>query len=236
MSASPDGARLYLNSGNDRILALNLEGQVRLDSGEISGLNPGGGVFGPDGRYYVGLRTRKTIAAFDPDLVGTPVIIVPESVVPFPRGFGFAADGRLFLSSGVGPDGVGQNTVLVFDLPRSQVARQFIADDEVSPLDLAVSPDGNVLISSEFPFGSPNAVTSVREYDGNSGKLVRVFAPPGDVPFQRPRGLRFGPNGELYCTARDTVLTFDYASGQFTGVAVVHPRLNGQAVTLFPRP
>ncbi|KWR90628.1 hypothetical protein RM96_08405 [Cupriavidus sp. IDO] len=192
-------------------------------------------MFGPDGRYYVGLRSHKTIAAFDPNLTDDPVKLLQDSVVPFPRGFGFGADGRLFLSSGIGPNGVGQNTIVVFDLQQSQMARPLIDDDEVSPLDLAVGPTGNVLVSSEFPFGSPNAVASVREYDGTSGKFVRVFDPPADVPFQRPRGLRFGPRGELYCTARDTVVIFDYESGQFEGVAVHRPGLHGQAVALSPK-
>ncbi|WP_238587492.1 hypothetical protein, partial [Cupriavidus sp. IDO] len=117
MSWNPAGTLLYLDSGDDRILAVDRRGEVRLDSGKIPGLNPGGGVFGPDGRY-------------------------------------------------------------------------------------------------------------------RSGKFVRVFDPPADVPFQRPRGLRFGPHGKLYCTARDTVVIFDYASGQFAAVAVHRPGLNGQAVTL----
>ncbi|WP_238587158.1 hypothetical protein, partial [Cupriavidus sp. IDO] len=235
MSWNPAGTLLYLNSGDDRILAVDRRGEVRLDSGKIPGLNPGGGVFGPDGRYYVGLRSHKTIAAFDPNLTDDPVKLLQDSVVPFPRGFGFGADGRLFLSSGIGPNGVGQNTIVVFDLQQSQMARPLIDDDEVSPLDLAVGPTGNVLVSSEFPFGSPNAVASVREYDGTSGKFVRVFDPPADVPFQRPRGLRFGPRGELYCTARDTVVIFDYESGQFEGVAVHRPGLHGQAVALSPK-
>ena len=49
---------LYLNSGQNRILALDADGTVVRDTGTIEGLNPGGGNFGPDGRYYVGLRAR----------------------------------------------------------------------------------------------------------------------------------------------------------------------------------
>ncbi|WP_133303119.1 hypothetical protein [Cupriavidus lacunae] len=53
------------------------------------------------------------------------------------------------------------------------------------------------------------------------------------VPFRRPRGLRFGPNGHLYCVARDAVVAFDYDSGYCFGAVVHHPRLNGQAVEFF---
>jgi len=55
---------LYVNSGSDRILALDRNGHVVRASNIIVGLNPGGGNFGPDGRYYVGLRRDRTIMAF----------------------------------------------------------------------------------------------------------------------------------------------------------------------------
>jgi hypothetical protein len=80
---------------------------------------------------------------------------------------------------------------------------------------------------------SPEAGTSVREYDRSSGALVRVFSPLTDIPFHRPRGLRFGLDGHLYCTAQDGVIAFDYGSGQCLGVVVGHPRLNGQAIECF---
>ena len=50
---------LFLNSGADRVLALDRDGRVVRDTGLIGGLNPGGGNFGPDGRYYVGLRGAR---------------------------------------------------------------------------------------------------------------------------------------------------------------------------------
>jgi hypothetical protein len=54
-----DRAMLFLNSGSNRILALDGKGRVVRESGAIAGLNPGGGNFGPDGRYYVGLRAAR---------------------------------------------------------------------------------------------------------------------------------------------------------------------------------
>src|ERR1700748_1151572 len=50
------GELVYVNSGDDRVLALNRAGEVALDSGRIDGLDLGGATFGPDGRYYVGVR------------------------------------------------------------------------------------------------------------------------------------------------------------------------------------
>jgi hypothetical protein len=34
--------------------------------------------------------------------------------VPFPRGFAFGHDSKLFLASGIGPNGEGDDTIVVF--------------------------------------------------------------------------------------------------------------------------
>ncbi len=63
LCVDPSGDLLYANNGNDRVLALDQKGQVLKDTGPINALDPGGGVFGPDGRYYVGSRRLRTIMA-----------------------------------------------------------------------------------------------------------------------------------------------------------------------------
>src|SRR5580698_3585900 len=85
---------LFLNSGGDRVLALDPTGTIVRDTGPIGGLNPGGGNFGPDGRYYVGLRSARAIMAFPVLLDATGEHFVPPGIVPFPRGFAFGHDGR----------------------------------------------------------------------------------------------------------------------------------------------
>lgn len=102
--------------------------------------------------------------------------MLPPSVVPFPRGFAFGQDGRLSLASGIGPNG--DNTILAFPPAASMTPPRLVADPEPSALDLAIAPNGNVVVFSERPFGAVDAVTSVREYDATDGHLVRVFAPP----------------------------------------------------------
>ncbi|SMG49614.1 hypothetical protein [Paraburkholderia susongensis] len=234
LSVSADRKLLYVNSGSDRILALDATGEVVRDTGPIPGLNAGGGSLAPEGRYLVGLRSARTIAAFAADLSGAPQRILPVDIVPFPRGFASAEDGTVYLASGIGPNGEGENTIAVFDAYGTPLASRFIADDAVSPLDLTIAPNGNIVVSSEFPFRAPHATTSIREYDYATGKLVRVFTPPSGIAFDQPRGLRFSPDGHLYCVARDSVLAFDFDDGRFLDSVVRMPRLNGQAVIFFP--
>jgi DNA-binding beta-propeller fold protein YncE len=228
------GGLLFVNSGSDRILALDRSGHVVHASNSIAGLNPGGGNFGPDGRYYVGLRGERTIMAFARTLDRAGECVLPPHVVPFPRGFAFGHDGRLFLASGIGPGGEGDNTILAFDSDRRMMPSWKVRDPELSPLDLVVAPSGNVVVSSEHPFGAADAVTTIREYDHADGRLVRVLAPNHGVRFQKPRGLRFGPDARLYCVAQDEVVAFDFETGDCLDAVVRLPRLNGQALIFFP--
>jgi hypothetical protein len=169
---------LFLNSGTNRVLALDPNGRVFRDTGPIEGLNPGGGNFGPDGRYYVGLRSARTIMAFSAGLDTPGEYVLPAGIVPFPRGFAFGRDRRLFLASGIGPNGEGDDTIVVFAANRAIQPFRLVTDPELSPLDLAIAPNGNIVVSSEHPFGSSDAVTTIREYDAFGGHLVRVFLQP----------------------------------------------------------
>ena len=235
LAADPKENLLFLNSGADRVLAISPEELIVRDTGRIEGLNPGGGTFGPDGRYYIGLRTARTIIALLTSLDANAQQVLPPKVVPFPRGFAFGHDGRLFLASGIGRNGEGDNSILAFAPGVSPAIRptRFVSDPELSPLDLAIAPNGNIVVSSEHPFAVENAVTTVREYDAMDGHLVRVFSPNGKAEFRKPRGLRFAPNGILGCVARDEVVGFDFANGNCLGPIALLPRLNGQALVFF---
>jgi len=228
-----DGSLLFLNSGSDRILALDGKGRVVRETGAIPGLNPGGGNFGPDGRYYVGLRAARTIMAFAPTLDAAGEAVLPSAVVPFPRGFDFGQDGTLFLASGIGPGGEGDNTILAFGPEWTIDPSWKVRDPALSPLDLTVAPNGNVVVSSEHPFGARDAVTTLREYSRSDGRLVRVLAPDRGLGFRKPRGLRFASDGKLYCVAQDEVVAFDFTTGKSLGPPVSLPGLNGQALIFF---
>jgi hypothetical protein len=77
----------------------------------------------------------------------------------------------------VGPSGDGDNTIVVFERDGALRPRRLVTDPELSPLDLTVAPNGHILVASESPFGAPDAVASVREYDAATGDMVRVFVP-----------------------------------------------------------
>ena len=139
------------------------------------GLNPGGGSFGPDGWYYVGLRGRRTVTVLLLTLEAPGEDFLAPGIVPFPRGFAFGRDGRLFLGSGIGPQGEGDNAIVSFAATHKMRPSTLVSDPELSPLDLAIVANANVVVSSEYPFGVSDVVTTVREYDPMDGRLVRAF-------------------------------------------------------------
>jgi hypothetical protein len=172
--------------------------------------------------------------AFPVDLSTAGEPVLPPRIVPFPRGFAFGLDGRLFLASGIGPDGEGDDAILAFAAHGGTRPTRLVADPELSPLDLATAPNGNILVSSERPFGVADALTTIREYDQADGRLVRVFSAEGSAEFRKPRGLRFGADGILYCVAQDEVVAFNFTTGRCLGPTVRFPRLHGQALIFFP--
>jgi len=172
--------------------------------------------------------------AFPVELSWVGERVLPPAIVPFPRGFAFGHDGRLFLASGIGPDGEGDDAIVAFGADGGTWPLRLVVDSELSPLDLAIAPNRNIIVSSERPFGAANALTGVRQYDPTDGHLVRVFSAGTSAEFRKPRGLPFGPDGIIYCGARDEVVAFDFESGRCLGSTVRFPRLYGQALIFFP--
>jgi hypothetical protein len=81
LAVDPSEGLLFLNSGSDRVLALSADGIVVRDTGQMEGLNPGGGNFGPDGRYFGGSRSRSTVMAFAPALDAAGEHFLPAAIV-----------------------------------------------------------------------------------------------------------------------------------------------------------
>jgi hypothetical protein len=110
--------------------------------------------------------------------------VLPSAVVPFPRGYAFGQDGTLFLASGIGPGGEGDNTILAFGAGRKFDPAWNVEDPDLSPLDLAIAPNGNIVVSSQHPFGAPDATITIREYARTDGRPVRVLAPGRGIGFR----------------------------------------------------
>ena len=62
---------------------------------------------------------------------GEPVL--SPAVVPFPRGFAFGHDGILFLASGLGPGGEGDDTILAFGSERRMFPSWKVVDRGAQP-------------------------------------------------------------------------------------------------------
>jgi hypothetical protein len=229
----PDGTLLFVNSGANRVLALDRDGRVVRDSGHIADLNPGGGNFGPDGRFHAGARSMGTILAFASTLDQPPEPVLPVSSAAFPRGFALDDVGGLYFALGAGLSGDGPSTILAFSAERTRRESFKVVDAELSALDLALAPNGNVVVSSEWPFGASDSTTTIREYSPEDGRLVRVLLPGGKAEFRKPRGLRFGADGNLYCVSRDEIVAFDFVTGECLGPFAQFSRLNGQALEFF---
>jgi DNA-binding beta-propeller fold protein YncE len=230
----PTSGLVYVCSGADRILAMDQQGAVVLDSGRIDDLDPGGAVFGPDGRLFVTVRRRRTVLALDASLGDPGIALLPDNVVPYPRGICFGSDGRLYLSSGIGPSGRGENTIAVFSPDGAVIEPRLIDDPELSPLDMTIAPNGNLVVHSEWPFGAPRAHVTVREYDPGNGLLLRVLSPDPSISFTKPRGLRLVSDGRLYCVGKDHVVAYEFSTGTFLGVVAELEGMNGQAVLVLP--
>ena len=86
-------------------------------------------------------------------LDGEGELLLPEGIVPFPRGFGFGRDGRAYLASGVAPSGDGDNTIVVFDRSGRLHTPRLVTDPELSAFDLKVASNG----TSWWPANGPSA-------------------------------------------------------------------------------
>jgi hypothetical protein len=132
LAVDPSENLLFLNSGADRVVAISSRGRIVRETGLIEGLNPSGGNFGPDGRYFVAPRTKRTTAALSTSLDVAMEHVLPPRVVPFPRGFAFGQDGRLFLASGIAPNGQGDNAIMAITPGSPAQPARLVADPELS--------------------------------------------------------------------------------------------------------
>jgi hypothetical protein len=96
------------------------------------------------------LRSARTILALS-QWSGCGRHVLAPGIVPFPRGFAFGRDGRLFLASGIGPGGEGDDTIVAVAPGGGMLSPRLVQDPDLSPLDLVIAPNGNILLSKRGP-------------------------------------------------------------------------------------
>ncbi|MEB3282458.1 MAG: hypothetical protein VKK42_26420 [Lyngbya sp.] len=239
----PDQSTVLINSGDDNVLRFQASDGTFINSFiEFPNLNGGGAVFGPDENYYVGARSLGAILRFNGETGEFIDEFIPSEAVDFPRGFVFGLDGNFYLGNGADPaTGTGGGSINQYDgLTGELINSNFVNDPELSPLDVINGLDGNLYVSSEFPFGSDEATGTVRVYDIDDGTLLNVLNAGvderGEVLLAAPRGIGFGPDNHLYVSSTGTgsLVRFDGTTGEFIDVFIEFPNLNGQALNFVP--
>jgi hypothetical protein len=198
---------------------------------------PDGLLFGPEGNLYVGSLETDSILRYD-GITGDPLPSAGNSGATFvPSGSGgltfgspgsddawmiFGRDGNLYVKSG-GIHG-SPGSVLRFNGATGEFIDVFVPEGSgglTGPRALVFGPDGNLYVNSSDP--GPG---SVLRYDGTTGVFLDVFVPADSDPYGEnsagvPRGLVFGPDGNLYVTYNfgqafhPSVLRYDGRTGAF---------------------
>jgi hypothetical protein len=202
-----------------------------------AGLDPGGGAFGPDGMYYVGSRSQRSIEQIDLAARRYCGRAITLEEILFPRGFAVLDDGGLVVASGTHPLlGGGRRALFLYDRNGRVENDAFVDDPLLDPLDLALH-DGYLYVTSEFPFGHDDAVVSLRRYDAKSGAPAGTWSAEDTPTFGRmrkPRGITFTADGTLLICAQNCVLAVDVTKFGSAWLVAEDRRLAGQSLALGP--
>src|SRR5262249_16969736 len=184
-------------------------------------VQPRGMAFGPDGNLYVVsdgsdriLRYNGTTGAFIDTFIppGAPTFHQPIQLI-------FRGDGFLYVST-FGNDNIPGSSVLRFNATTGALTGAFVPSGSGGLFladGMAFRPNGNLYVSGV----QSNA--SVLRYDGTTGDFLGVLA--SGLGFNSPRGLTFGPDGNLYATIvgasglfpANSVVRLDPLTGEFLG-------------------
>lgn len=200
-------------------------------------LEPGGGAFGADGMYYVGSRARRSIERVDLAARRYRGEALALDGIAFPRGFAVLDDGAFVVASGTHPVlGSGRRALFYYGADGRRSPDAFVDDPELDPLDLVLH-GGYLYVTSEFPFGSGDAVVSLRRYDARTGAAADAWS-AGNTPafagIKRPRGIAFTEDGTLLICAQNCVVAVDVERFGSARVVARDDRLAGQSLAALP--
>lgn len=178
-----------------------------------------GGVFGPDGCFYVTANTLGYGAVVRYD--GTSGVF-SNYFVPFdhsgqgrltiPYALKFGPDGNLYVTSCSWATIQRQGRILRYRGATGAFLDAFVPDGRgglTAPHDLVFGPDGNLYVS--------DSGRGVLRYNGLTGAFLGTFAAEGSGGLNFAYGLTFGPDGNLYVSSlgTDAVLRFNGTNGVF---------------------
>jgi hypothetical protein len=232
-----EDAYFVVNEPSVGVWLLDFDGAVLAQIGLPAGLNPGGGAFGPDGMYYIGSRSLRSIEQVDLAARRYCGRALTLDGISFPRGFAVLDDGSFVVASGTHPVlGGGRRAVFRYDRKGKRESDAFVDDPLLDPLDLAVR-DAYMYVTSEAPLGADDAIVSLRRYDARNGTPAGAWSSEDTPAFgklRKPRGITFANDGTLLLCAQNCVLGVDVTTFGRAWLVAEDDRLAGQSLALGP--
>jgi DNA-binding beta-propeller fold protein YncE len=223
LALAPDGRLTVSGSLSNDVVAVDLETLA------VSTLVPtGGGGLATAGEIawsgdtlLVASRAGNVVLYYEEN--GTPTGTVARGLSPTAdTGLTFTASGNLIVGS------VSFNDLVEYDGLSGGVVRSLFNACPISfthPVDITVGPGGGVYVTC-------GSIDGVRRFDALGISVPFVIAGSGGL--SNPRGLAFGPNGNLFVASGDffsrQVLEYDGNTGAFVGVFVDDTGNGGGAI------
>lgn len=210
LALGPDGRLTVTGCDSDDVV------QVDLDTLAVTPLVAAGagGLTGPQDAEWSGSTLLVASAAANAvlyyDAAGNPTGVAARGLSPvLDGGFAFSPDGqKLYLTS------FSDNEVLEHDATSGTRLRSFVGACLFLPIDVTFGPDAKLYVAC---FGD----NSIGRIDPATGLGLGSFVLGGSGGLVNPRGLAFGPDGDLYVSSGSgEILRFDGTTGAFVGVFV----------------